>query len=230
MPRLQSFALAGLLVLLSTGSTPGAAQRRGADELGLLQIGRLHYAGGGDWYANPSSLPNLHRALAERTGLPTADEEQIVTLDDERLFRFPFLYATGHGTIRPSPADIERLRRYLDAGGFLWADDNYGLDRSFRELVSQLYPDSPLVPIGSDHPIYAAYYRLPGLPKIHEHDGDPAQGFGVFRDGRMVIFYSWSSDIGDGLEDAQVHNDPPEVRETALRMAINIVYFALTQS
>jgi hypothetical protein len=153
----------------------------------------------------------------------------VVTLDDERLFRYPMLYITGHGTFRPTSAESTRLRRYLDAGGFLWADDNYGLDASFRAVVAELYPDAELLPLASDHPIYASYYRLTGLPKIHEHDGDPAQGFAVVHEGRMVIFYSWSSDIGDGLEDPAVHGDRPEVREAAMRMAINVCNYALTQ-
>ena len=124
--------------------------------------------------------------------------------------------------------ETAELRRYLESGGFLYADDNYGLDSSFRELVRQLYPDTPLVPLGSDHPIYHTFYDLPGLPKIHEHDGEPAQGFGVTRNDRLVIFYTYSSDIGDGLEDLEVHGDPPAVREAAARMAVNILMYALT--
>ena len=136
---------------------------------------------------------------------------------------------TGHGTFDPAPADLDRLRRYLDAGGFLWVDDNYGLDASFRAAAAELYPEGELVPLGSDHPIYSSYYELAGLPKIHEHDGEPAQGFGIFDEGRMTVFYSWSSDIGDGLEDPAVHGDGPEVREAAIRMAINVCVFAMTQ-
>ena len=199
------------------------------EDLGRVRVARLQYAGGGDWYADPSSLPNFHAELTRRTGIPTVERAVALTLDDERLYRYPLLYATGHGVIRPLPADVQRLRRYLDAGGFLWVDDNYGIDTSFRQLVADLYPDAELVPVGSDHPIYSSFYRLDGLPKIHEHDGDPAQGYGVFHEGRMAIFYSWSSDIGDGLEDPAVHDNSPEAREAALRMAVNVVVFALTQ-
>jgi len=206
------------------------AGAQGMDDLGRFRVARLHYAGGGDWYANPSSLPNLHTALSRRVQIPTVERDLAMALDDERLYRYPLLYATGHGVMRPAAADVQRLRRYLDAGGFLWVDDNYGIDASFRALVADLYPDAELVPLASDHPIYTSYYRLEGLPKIHEHDGDPAQGFAVFHEGRMVIFYSWSSDIGDGLEDPAVHGDPPEAREAALRMAVNVVVFAMTQS
>jgi hypothetical protein len=140
------------------------------------------------------------------------------------------LYATGHGIMRPTEPDIRRLRTWLDAGGFLWVDDNYGIDASFRDTVARLYPDRELVPLSSDHPIYSTYYDLPGLPKIHEHDGLPAQGYAVFDGDRMAVFYTFSSDIGDGLEDPEVHGDPAEVREAAMRMAINVCYFALTQS
>ena len=142
----------------------------------------------------------------------------------------PVLYVTGHGIMRPVESDLNRLREWLDAGGFLWVDDNYGLDNSFRETMSRLYPDLELVALDGDHPIYSAYYNLPGLPKVHEHDGLPARGFALFDGGRMKVFYSFSSDIGDGLEDPAVHGDRAAVREAAMRMAINICYFALTQS
>ncbi len=206
-----------------------AAQRDRGGDRSQWQLARLHYAGGGDWYANPSSLPNLHRELARRVGMKVAPREAVVTLDDERLFNYPMLYVTGHGTFRPSRSDLDRLRRYLDAGGFLWVDDNYGIDSSFRAAMRELYPDRPLLALGSDHPIYSAYYDLPALPKIHEHDGDPAQGFGIMDGSHLAVYYTWSSDIGDGLEDAEVHGDPAEVREAAMKMAINVCLFALTQ-
>lgn len=193
-----------------------------------VRIARLHYDGGGDWYCDPSSLPNWLETFRKRTGIITAAEEVVVTLDSEDLYRYPFLYLSGHGRIVLSEAEILELRRYLDAGGFLYADDNYGLDASFREMVADLYPDAALKPIPSSHPIYHSFYDLPGLPKIHKHDGEPAQGFGVSKDGRLVIFYTWSSDIGDGLEDGHVHGDPPAVREAAARMAVNILMYALT--
>jgi hypothetical protein len=203
--------------------------RSGSREPQNLRVARLHYGGGGDWYCNPSSLPNLQREFRERTGLPSAATEAVVTLDSEDLYRFPLLYASGHGRIALSREELDDLRRYLDAGGFLWADDNYGFDASFREVVAQLYPDRELEPIGSGHDIYRSYYQLAGLPKIHQHDGDPAQAFGVQKDGRLVIYYTWSSDIGDGLEDPEVHGDPPPVREAAARMAVNVVMYALTR-
>lgn len=216
------------VALLAAWVAPSYAQGV-EDEEGRFRIARLHYAGGGDWYANPSSLPNLQAELRRRAGLRTTEREVVVTLDDERLFRYPLLYATGHGTMRPSSGDLSRLRQYLDAGGFLWVDDNYGIDASFRQMTGSLYPEHTLTPIAGDHPIFTSFYPLPGLPKIHEHDGDPAQAFGIFDKGRLTVLYTWSSDIGDGLEDAAVHGDSDEAREAAMRMAVNVCMYALTQ-
>jgi hypothetical protein len=228
-PLHRAMLLVAAVYLAAPVRCPAQGPAEVPEDLGEFRIGRLQYAGGGDWYANPSSLPNLLAQLRQRTGIPTADHEVSVTLDDERLYSYPLIYITGHGTIRPSPGDLQRLRRYLDAGGFLWADDNYGLNTSFRAMIAELYPEKTLVPLASDHPIYRSFYELPGLPKIHEHDGDPAQGFGIFDHGRLAVYYTWSSDIGDGLEDPEVHNDPPDVREAAMRMAINVCVYAMTQ-
>lgn len=194
-----------------------------------LTIARLEYGGGGDWYANPSSLPNLLRAIRERTGLPVSDRPAEVKLTDPALFDYPYLYLTGHGEIRLSDAEVAALRRYLLSGGFLHADDNYGLDESFRREIRRVFPDKDLIEIPVDHPIYRIHYELPGLPKIHEHDGKPAQGFGIFHEGRLVVFYSHESDLGDGWEDPEVHGNPPEAREAALRMGVNLFLFALSQ-
>jgi hypothetical protein len=202
---------------------------RAAEIPAEVSIARLRYSGGGDWYCDPSSLPNWLELFTARTGIPTTPTEAVVTLDSENLYRYPMLYVSGHGRIALSAEEVAELRRYLDAGGFLYADDNYGLDASFRQLLKVLYPDQPLIQLGSDHAIYHAFYDLPGLPKIHEHDGEPARGLGISRNGRLLVFYSYSSDIGDGLEDPGVHNDPPEVRETAAKMAVNILMYALTR-
>ena len=221
---LKRFDLLFLFSILMLAGAAGAALPVEPE----VRIARLHYDGGGDWYCDPSSLPNWLDNFSKRTGIVTAPEEAVVTLDSEDLYRYPFLYLSGHGRIALNEEELVELRRYLDAGGFLYADDNYGLDASFREMVAALYPDNPLTPLPVSHPIYHSFYDLPGLPKIHKHDGEPAQGFGVSKDGRMVIFYTWSSDIGDGLEDAHVHNDPPAVREAAARMAVNVLMYALT--
>lgn len=222
----SNLKLLWILVLLG-GLTPCQGLARTAEEP-EVRIARLHYDGGGDWYCDPSSLPNWLEAFSLRTGVPTAASEVVVTMDSEDLYQYPFLYVSGHGRIALAENDIEELRRYLDAGGFLYADDNYGLDASFRETVARLFPEQELAPIGADHPIYHSFYDLQGLPKIHQHDGEPAQSYGVIRNGRLVLFYTWSSDIGDGLEDPEVHGDPPAVREAATRMAVNILMYALT--
>ncbi|MEO8479278.1 MAG: DUF4159 domain-containing protein [Gemmatimonadota bacterium] len=191
-------------------------------------IGRLHYDGGGDWYANPSSLPNLLAAIRERTTIATTPRELTVALSDPELWTVPYLYMTGHGNLTWSDDDLKTLRRWIVRGGFLHVDDNYGLDESFRREITRLFPDRPLVEIPLDHPIYHVIYAFPdGLPKIHEHDGKPAQGFGVFVDGRLAVFYSYQSDLGDGWEDPDVHHDPPELREAALRMGVNLFAYAL---
>jgi len=203
--------------------------RPNADATAEIRIARLHYSGGGDWYCDPSSLPNWLEEFGRRTGLTTATTEAVVTLDSEDLYRYPLLYLSGHGRISLDATELATLRRYLEAGGFLYADDNYGLDETFREMVNRLYPELELVPLAGGHPIYRCFYDLPGLPKIHVHDGEPAQGFGLILEGRLAVFYSYSSDIGDGLEDPDVHNDPPEVREAAIRMAVNILMYAMTR-
>jgi hypothetical protein len=193
-----------------------------------LSIGRLHYDGGGDWYANPSSLPNLLRAIAERTTIPVTARERVVTLRDADLWQTPYLYMTGHGNLRWSDDELVTLRRYLQQGGFLHADDNYGMDESLRRELKRLFPDHPLIEVPVDHPVYHLVYDFPqGLPKIHEHDGKPAQGFGIFIEGRLVVFYSYQTDLGDGWEDPEVHRDPPDKREAALRMGVNLFAYAV---
>ncbi|MEO5799104.1 MAG: DUF4159 domain-containing protein [Gemmatimonadales bacterium] len=195
---------------------------------GTLTIGRLHYDGGGDWYANPSSLPNLLTAVRERTTLRTAPKESTIRLTDPELWDVPYLYITGHGNLHWSDEDLATLRRWIVQGGFLHVDDNYGLDASFRKEIARLFPDRPLVEVPLDHPVYHLVYDLPaGIPKIHEHDGKPAQGFGVFIGGRLAVYYSYQSDLGDGWEDPDVHHDPPEKHEAALRMGVNLFAYAV---
>jgi len=193
-----------------------------------LTIGRLHYDGGGDWYANPSSLPNLLRAISERTTIPVTARERTVALRDADLWQIPYLYMTGHGNVRWSDEELGILRRYLQQGGFLHADDNYGMDESLRRELKRLFPDRPLVEVPVDHPIYHLVYEFPqGVPKIHEHDGKPAQGFGIFIEGRLAVYYSFQTDLGDGWEDPEVHRDPPDKREAALRMGVNLFAYAV---
>ncbi len=195
-----------------------------------LAVARLQYDGGGDWYANPSSLPNLIAAIRARTSLDVDSREWRVTLMDERLWDFPFLHITGHGNIHLTDAEVTRLREYLTRGGFLHADDNYGLDDSFRREIKRVFPDRDLVDVPLSHAIYHDVYDFPrGLPKIHEHDGKPARGLGIFIGDRLAVYYSYSSDLGNGWEDVGTYkDDPPELHERALEMGVNLFVYAVT--
>ena len=218
--------LLSCLVVTGSAAAQGPAQAPSAGA--RMTIGRLHYDGGGDWYANPSSLPNLLEAIRTRTRLRVAPQERVVTLRDDDLWNLPYLYMTGHGNVRWSEGDLVTLRRYLRQGGFLHADDNYGMDASLRRELARLFPGEELVEVPLDHPIYRLVYDFPkGIPKIHEHDKKPAQGFGIFLDRRLAVFYSYQTDLGDGWEDFEVHRDPPEKHEAALRMGVNLFAYAV---
>jgi len=209
-----------LLALLTAGARPPQNE--------TITIGRLQYDGGGDWYANPSSLPNLLAAVRTQTGLPVAEREVTVTLESPGLWDVPYLYMTGHGNVHFSDAEVRVLRQFLDGGGFLHADDNYGMDESFRREMARVFPDHPLVDVPLDHPVYRIVHAFPeGLPKVHEHDGKPAEGLGIFLGDRLVVFYSYQADLGDGWEDPEVHHDPPDIREAALRMGVNLFAYAV---
>ena len=215
-----------LVALLSALSAPSA---KPSDSHNLPTIARVHYEGGGDWYANPSSLPNLLGEISERSAIRTAERPVEVRLTDPDLPDYPYLYLTGHGNISLSDREVEALRRHLQGGGFLHADDNYGLDSSFRREIARVFPNESLTDVPLDHPVYRIRYTNPdGLPKIHEHDGLPAQGLGIFVDGRLAVFYTYQSVLGDGWEDVTVHRDPPEVREQAIRMGVNLFLYALS--
>jgi len=194
-------------------------------------IARLRYDGGGDWYANPSSLPNLLREIADRTGIVVSERPDEVGLTDPDLADHPYLYATGHGNMSFTTGELDRLRDYLANGGFLHVDDNYGLDESFRREIGRLFPDRELTEVPFEHPIYNIFYEFPdGLPKVHEHDGEPAQGYGIFLDGRLAVYYSFQSDLGDGWEDEAVHGDAADTREQAIRMGVNLFLYALSST
>jgi len=214
--------------LLASLPITALAQDPGYDPNARFTIGRVKYGGGGDWYADPTSLPNLLDALRDRVGLEVTEREVNVSLDDEGLHKTPFLYMTGHGAVKLTDTEVERLRAFLEGGGFLWVDDNYGLDEHFRALAARLYPDRSLVELPYDHPIYHVYYDFSsGPPKIHEHDGKPPEGLALFHEGRMIVYYTYEADIGDGLENEEVHGDPPHKREDATRMAVNVVLYSL---
>jgi hypothetical protein len=226
--RARSVAATAAAAAVLLGATPTSAAAPAAPAAGV-SIARLQYDGD-DWYANPSSLPNLIRAVRERTTLAIEPTEVRLTLLDDRLWDHPFLHLTGHGRIRFSEREVERLRAYLLRGGFLHADDNYGLDEHFRREIARVFPDRPLVDVPLDHPIYRIVYPFPqGLPKVHEHDGKPARGFGIFIGDRLAVFYSYESDLGNGWEDVGTYpDDPPAIHEQALRMGVNLVTYAVT--
>ena len=225
----------GILVLAVGGMLAAAGTARAADPVvppGARSFGiaRLKYGGGGDWYEDRTSLTNLLRALRERTSIPVAGiREAVVEPGSAALFQYPFVFACGHGNMKFSPTETANLRRYLTTGGFLWVDDDFGIDPSFRRAMKEVFPDAALVELPFSHPVFHELYEFPaGLPKIHEHDGGPARAYGIVHDGRLVVFYSFDTDLGDGLEDPEVHGDPTEKRDAALRMSLNIVHYALT--
>ncbi|HDQ46267.1 MAG TPA: DUF4159 domain-containing protein [bacterium] len=199
------------------------------NETGDLVIARLRYGGGGDWYNDPSAIPNLARYITARTGMPVKDTEARVAIGDERLFSFPVLFMTGHGRISLSDTEAARLRQYLLAGGFLYADDDYGLDPHFRKMMRHVFPDRELVELPFSHGIYRIHFRFEhGLPKIHEHDNKPPQGFGIFDDeGRLMVFYTYETNISDGWVESEIYGNPPEIREAALKMGTNIILWAV---
>lgn len=195
-----------------------------------LKMALLKYAGGGDWYGNPTSLPNLARFCNEQLGTNFETARAEVEVGSPELFNYAFVHMTGHGNVVFNDADAQNLRQYLLAGGFLHIDDNYGLDKFARLAMKKVFPELDFIELPWDHPIYHQKFNFErGLPKIHEHDGKPAQGFGLIFEGRLVCYYSYECDLGNGWEDPEVHNDPVEKHTAALRMGANIVRFAFAQ-
>ena len=195
-----------------------------------FSIARIHYGGGGDWYSDPSSIPNLLNYLNKNTAISANLEEIRIKLTDEDANQYPYLYLTGHGNINFSDDEVIALRSILMNNGFLHADDNYGMDASFRREIKRVFPNKDLVPLPYTHPLFDSYYSFPnGLPKVHEHDGNPPQALALFEGERIILLYTYESDLGDGWENESVHQDPWPVRESALKMGVNIIYFALTQ-
>ncbi len=193
-----------------------------------IYIGRLQYHSGGDWYSNPSSLPNLIRYFKNKTHFHIADKEIVVSFADNSYRRAAIIYFTGHGNFSLSALEKENLRKFLDSGGFLFADDNYGMDKDIRRELNSLYPQNPLREIPPTHRIFRYPYPMKkGFPKIHVHDGGKSVAYGIFLDGVLKIIYAHNTDLGDGWEDPDIHNDGPEKRELALQMGTNILYYAL---
>lgn len=195
-----------------------------------VPIARVQYQGGGDWYSDEESLVELLAFARQHTLLDVGEEEATVELSSDELFQYPYLYLTGHGNVTFSATEVDRLRRYLTNGGFLHIDDNYGLDEHIRPELQKVFPEKKLVEVPFDHPIYHTRYDFPnGLPKIHEHDGEAPKGYGLFDEsGRLMVFYTHETDLGDGWEPASVHDNPPEKRRAALRMGVNILTYAMT--
>jgi len=196
-----------------------------------IKLAKLKYAGGGDWYANKTALPNLIEFCNQTLGMNLAADEDVVEAGSRDIFLYPYVYMTGHGNVVFSAEDAANLRKYLTGGGFLHIDDNYGLDKFIRIELKKIFPELELVELPYSHPIYHQKFDFPnGLPKIHEHDAKPAQGFGLIYEGRLVVFYSYETDLGNGWEDPRIHNDPQEKRLQALQMGANIISYCFTQA
>ncbi len=195
-----------------------------------VQIALLKYRGGGDWYANPTSLPNLVKFCNQQLGTNISPQIATVEPGSPEIFNFPFIHMTGHGNVLFDAAEARNLRHYLIGGGFLHIDDNYGMDPFVRPQMKKVFPELDFVELPKDHPIYNQKFKFPnGLPKIHEHDGKPAQGFGLFWEGRLVCFYTYECDLGDGWEDAAVHGNSEETRLKALRMGANLIQYVFNR-
>lgn len=195
-----------------------------------LKLALLQYNGGGDWYANPTALPNLAKFCNQYLGTNFNTDYATVQVGNADLFNYPFAHMTGHGNVVFSDAEAQNLRNYLIGGGFLHIDDNYGMDPFVRPAMKKVFPELEFIELPFQHPIYQQKFPFKsGLPKIHKHDGKPTQGFGLIWEGRLVCFYSYECDLGNGWEDPEVHNDPEEVREQALKMGANIIQYVFQQ-
>lgn len=192
-------------------------------------LARIKYRGGGDWYNDPSSLKNLIEYTRNRVPIAIDEEYVDVAVGSRDLFQYPFAFLTGHGTISLNQTEASNLRDYLESGGFLYIDDDYGLDKHFRDAISQIFPNEELIEIPFEHAIYHQVYNFPnGLPKVHEHDGEAPRGFGLFLDGRLALFYTYESNLADGWANPEVHQNPESIRQEALQMGVNILVYALT--
>ena len=209
---------------------PLLVNAQSAGKVDGFSIARVKYQGGGDWYNDPTALPNLSNYIIQNTHVNIARQDINLDLTDSRLFSHPILFLTGHGNLLLSSDEIKTLRTYLLKGGFLYVDDDYGLDQSFRKVMQKVFPEKSLTELPYSHGIYHAHFKFPnGLPKIHEHDNKPPRGYGLFdNQGRLMVFYTFETNLSDGWADPQVHNDPPHKRIEALQMGTNIVIWAIT--
>ncbi|MFZ0455573.1 MAG: DUF4159 domain-containing protein [Ignavibacteriaceae bacterium] len=214
-----------IYIIVSFAISTVLAQTKGA-----FQIVRLKYNGGGDWYNGQSEEPNLLNYIKANTNIVVDPEYKFVDLASDEIFYYPFLFLTGHGNIVFTKDEVERLRKYLNAGGFLYVDDDYGLDKAFRREIKKVFPEKELVELPFTYGLYHDFYNFPnGVPKIHEHNGKPPQGFGIFIDNRLAVYYTYESNPSDGWDSPDVHNDPLAKREEALKFGTNLVIWALSQ-
>jgi len=195
-----------------------------------FRIARLKYAGGGDWYNDPSSEVNLLKFAKQYADIDVDPQYEFTQISDDKFFSYPFVFMTGHGGIIFSDYEVNRLRTYLEHGGFLYADDDYGMDKAFRREIKKVFPEDDLVELPFSYGLYHCVFDFPnGVPKTHEHNGKPPQGFGIFYKGRLVVYYTYESNPSDGWADPDVHKDPEEKRQEALRFGTNLLYWVLTQ-
>jgi hypothetical protein len=226
MMKAVSIIIAFILLLIPVVTN---SQENAQNDPSAVTIARLQYDGGGNWYWGRSAIPNMHKFLMENTSIKVADKEVNIKASDPSLFKYPFLFLTGHGNIVFSDQEVAALRTYLENGGFLFANDSYGLAEAFRREMKKVFPEKELVELPFSHEVYHSRYDFPnGLPKIHKHDGKAPQGFGIILNDRLVVFFAYESDIGDGWEDQEVYNDQPEKHLAALKMGANLVTYALT--
>lgn len=217
-----SLALACALIV-TLGPASAIAQQEGA-----VRVAAVKYSGGGDWYQAQSPLPNLLRFVRQNTLIDVAPEPDVVELTSDNLFRYPFIFISGHGNVVFTEVEVERLRAYLQRGGFLYIDDDYGIDQYIRRELQKVVPEEEFVELPFSHPVYQQQFSFPnGPPKIHEHDNEPPQGFGIFIDGRLAVYYTYETNVSDGWESPEVHNVPEDLREQAFRMGTNILIYAL---
>jgi hypothetical protein len=227
MRRVAAAIIAIIVTAASNAQVSGLAQEQLSSS---FRIARLKYGGGGDWYNDPSAEVNLLQYIRQNTNIPVEPRYEYVDISSNNIFLYPMLFLTGHGNVHFTQADAERLRAYLESGGFLYIDDDYGLDTAIRREMKKVFPDQDFIELPFSHPIYHCHFHFPyGPPKIHEHDGKPPQGFGLFVGDRLCVFYTYESNPSDGWADPDVHHDPPEKREAALKMGTNIVVYALGQ-
>ncbi len=213
-----------LLIVILFSSAQCIAQQS------AVKLARLKYGGGGDWYNDPSGEVNLLKFVRQNTNINVEPVYEFVDLASDNIFMYPMLFLTGHGNVNFSDAEVKRLRAYLQNGGFLYIDDDYGLDGPIRREMKKVFPEQNFIELPFNHPIYSAHFKFPnGLPKIHEHDMKSPQGFGLFADGRLCVYYTYETNPSDGWADPDVHNDPPDKREVALKIGLNIIVYALTR-